>query len=132
MVQVRLDDFYDVKDLALEMGATVKYADGRKFNTAGVQATRQPKPRAAEPKVAAPAPVPSPAPPPPAADNSALLQQLIAALNRPINVAVPEMAPPQVTVQAASPANPTAWTFDFERNQNGTIKRILAKPSKEQ
>lgn len=133
MAQVRLDDFYDVKDLALEMGATVQYTDGRRFNTAGVQAVRQPKQRVE----AKPQPAPAPPPPPttapvPAVDNSALIQQLIAAINRPVNVTIPDIPPPQVTVQSAAPTvSPTSWVFDFERNSNGTIKRIHATPSKE-
>lgn len=127
MATVKLDDFDDVEDLALELGAVVEYADGRKFNTAGTQAKRQSKP---------PRPTPAPAPPPvvvPSQDNSAALmqqivQQLSTALSRPVSVMLPEMPVPQVTVAAAPAAKPTSWSFEFERNPNGTIKRINATP----
>lgn len=127
MANVRLGDLYDLEDLALETGATVEYANGRMFNTAGRQAVRAVKPKA-------PAPAPTPAVQPESAkpDVSAeLLRQMMAILNRPVEVRLPEMPAPQVTVAAATVVSPTSWSFEFERNANGTIKRINATPSKE-
>lgn len=123
MANVRLGDLYDLEDLALETGASVEYANGRTFNTTGRQAVR-----AVKPKV--PAPVAAPvAPEPPKQDVSAeLMRQMIAILNRPVDVRLPEMPAPQVTVAAAPAAKPVSWAFEFERNPNGTIKRINATP----
>jgi len=123
MATVRLNDLYDLEDLALETGATVEYANGRKFNTSGREALRTPKQKAV-----APAPV-EPVQPKP--DVSAdLLRQMIAILNRPVDVRLPEMPAPQVTVTVPAQAvsKPVSWTFEFERNTNGTIKRINATP----
>lgn len=126
MANVRLGDLYDLEDLALETGATVEYANGRTFNTAGRQTMRAAKPKAPAP-VAAPVVQPEPA----KSDVSAeLMRQMIAVLNRPVDVRLPEMPAPQVTVSAAPAAQPVSWTFEFERNTNGTIKRINATPSK--
>lgn len=126
MANVQLNDLYDIEDLALETGATVEYANGRTFNTTGRQATRVAKPRAI------PAPIPTSAPiaqPEPKPDVSAdLLRQMISILNRPVDVRLPEMPVPQVTIAAAPVAKPTSWSFEFERNSNGTIKRINATP----
>jgi hypothetical protein len=124
MANVQLNDLYNLEDLALEMGATVEYANGRTFNTAGVQAVR-----AVKPKVPAPTPAPIVQPEPPKPDVSAdLLRQMISILNRPVDVRLPEMPVPQVTIAAAPAAKPTSWSFEFERNSNGTIKRINATP----
>jgi hypothetical protein len=99
MANIRLNDLYDIEDLALETGATVEYASGRKFNTSGREAARKPKP------VAVPTPVES-APVKP--DVSAeLLRQMIAVLNRPVDVRLPEMPAPQVTVTPAAPEYPS-------------------------
>lgn len=124
MANVQLNDLYDIEDLALETGATVEYANGRTFNTTGRQATRVDKPRAM------PAPTPAPvAQPEPKPDVSAdLLRQMISILNRPVDVRLPEMPIPQVTIAAAPVVKPTSWSFEFERNSNGTIKRINATP----
>jgi hypothetical protein len=122
MANIRLNDLYDIEDLALETGATVEYANGRKFNTSGREAARKPKP------VAVPTPVePAPVKPDVSAD---LLRQMIAVLNRPVDVRLPEMPAPQVTVTPAAQvaSKPVSWTFEFERNPNGTIKRINATP----
>ena len=121
MANVQLNNLYDIEDLALETGATVEYANARSFNTTGRQAARAVKPKMA------PAPVVQPEPPKP--DVSAdLLRQMIAVLNRPVDVRLPEMPAPQVTVAAAPVVKPTSWSFEFERNSNGTIKRINATP----
>jgi hypothetical protein len=132
MATIRLDDSDDVEDLALELGATVEYANGRKFNTAGMKALRKAKlnvvedeedeEEEAEEKRS-----------PSAVDTSLLqqvIQQLSTALNRPVAVTLPEMPVPQVTVQAGNPVTPVSWVFEFERNPNGTIKRINATPAK--
>ena len=127
MANVRLNDLYDIEDLALETGATVEYANGRTFNTTGRQVVRTPKPKVA------PTPAPAPVvPEPPKSEVSVeLLRQMIAVLNRPIDVRLPEAPAPQVTVAAAPAPKPTSWSFEFERNPNGTIKRITATPNKE-
>ena len=123
----RINPLFDIEDMALEAGATVEYADGRKFNTAGVQAPRQKK-------VAPPPPPPTPAPPPAPDANAALVKQLMALLNRPVQVSLPELPAPNVVVNppaVAAPRAPTKWVFEFERNSNGTIKSITATASKE-
>jgi hypothetical protein len=85
--------------------------------------------RAVKPKVPAPTPAPIVQPEPPKPDVSAdLLRQMISILNRPVDVRLPEMPVPQVTIAAAPAAKPTSWSFEFERNSNGTIKRINATP----
>jgi hypothetical protein len=123
--RIKLDGIYDVDDLALETGATVESPDGRKFNSAGVVAKRKP--------VVAPAPEPEvededEGPEPPHPEVLALLKQLVEVVKRPVEVTIPPIPAPQVTVKAAEQkvSPPKAWTFDFERNPNGTIKRINA------
>lgn len=127
-MKLTASDIYGLKDLALETGSTLEYGDGRKFNSGGLQATRKP--------VVAPLPQPEPEEPeepdepePPHPELLAVLRQLIEAVKRPVQVTLPAMPTPQVTVKAAEQqaTAPKAWTFDFERNSNGTIKRINAK-----
>lgn len=133
MATIRLDDYDDVEDLALELGATVEYANGRKFNTAGTKAQRKPKLQVVE-KEDEEEDEEEEKRKPPAVDTSLLqqvIQQLSAALNRPVAVTLPEMPTPQVTVQAGNPVTPVSWVFEFERNPNGTIKRINATPAKD-
>lgn len=129
MATLKLDDFYNVEDLALELGATVEYPDGRKFNTAGTQAKRQAKAPSPAPALA---PAPAPAPDPNTALMQQMVQQLAVALSRPVSVTLPDIPAPQIVVQPSEvTAQPTSWVFEFERNPNGTIKRINAKPNKE-
>jgi len=124
--RIKLDGVYNVEDLALETGATVESPDGRKFNSAGLTTKRKP--------VVAP-PVPEPevedkdeGPEPPHPEVLALLKQLVEVVKRPVEVTIPPIPAPQVTVKAPEQkvSAPKAWTFDFERNSNGTIKRINA------
>lgn len=129
MADVRLDH-YDLKELALETGAQVTYPDGKVFNTAGLKGGRKP----AEAKVS-PAPTPEPkAVEPPKQDDRMveLMRQMLALLNRPVEVKLPEMPTPNVVVNApeAKSVQPTNWVFEFERNPNGTIKRINATSAK--
>jgi hypothetical protein len=113
---------YDLDELALETGSTVAYTDGRKFNTAGIQGKRLMRGSKPEPE-----PAPMPAPAPRQELTPELMQQILAAINRPVEVKLPTMPTPQVTVAApAKTQAPTKWTFEFERNPNGTIKRINA------
>lgn len=127
VARVKLDGVYDVDDLALETGATVESPDGRKFNAAGLQAKRKPQ------MVAPPEPEPEDkdedeTPEPPHPEVLALLKQLVEVVKRPVEVTIPPIPAPQVTVKAPEQkaSAPKAWTFDFERNSNGTIKRINA------
>lgn len=123
MANLRLSDVYNLEELALETGSTVEYASGRKFNTAGIQAKR---PLKVAPTPAA-APPPPPAPEPKSELTAELMQQILSALNRPVEVKLPQMPAPQVTVAAPATAQvPVKWTFEFERNSNGTIKSITA------
>ena len=61
-----------------------------------------------------------------------LLEKVLESMAKPapvpqVTVAVPESKPAQVVVQP--PKNKAvAWTFEFERNDDGTIKRIHATP----
>ena len=123
MTPSRVRPLFDVENLALETGATLEYADGRKFNTAGAALKRMRK-------APMPAPAPAPAAPPaPAGLSVEMLQQILQALNRPVQVTLPDIPAPSVTVSApaaVAPSPPTKWTFEFERNPNGTIKRIHA------
>jgi hypothetical protein len=124
--RLRLSELYDLEDLALETGASVEFADGRKFNTSKVQAKRV-KEEPVEKPVAR-------------ADNTAeILKQIVLLLSRPVEVVVPPMPAPQVTVslppkeededEDESEDKPVQWVFEFERNYNGTIKRITATPT---
>jgi hypothetical protein len=61
-----------------------------------------------------------------------LMQQVLSALVNPappapvnVQVAAPEMPQPQVVVNAAPR---TAWTFEFIRNPDGTVRSIKATP----
>jgi len=45
-----------------------------------------------------------------------------------INVEVPAQPAPQVIVKMPAAPKVVAWTFEFERNADGTIKRIHATP----
>jgi len=125
---IELDGLYSIEDLALEVGATVDYANGRKFNTSQVRDKRPSKPRA----MPAP-PVASVTPEAPKNDETVeMLKQVISLLNRPVEVRMPDMPAPQVSVTAATPvAQPVRWAFEFDRNPNGTIKRINAIPQQE-
>lgn len=122
MARVRLGDLYDLEDLALETGASIEYSDGRKFNTSKLQGKRV-KQESEEP-VAKP-------------DNTAeILKQIVLLLSRPVEVVVPPIPAPQVTVnmppkeeeddEDEEEDKPVEWVFEFERNYNGTIKRIVA------
>lgn len=128
VARVKLDGIYDPEELALETGATIESPNGSRFNSAGVQLKR--KPTVAKP---APAPEPEPevedeTPEPPHPEVLALLKQLVEVVKRPVEVTIPPIPAPQVTVKAPDQkaSSPKAWTFDFERNSNGTIKRINA------
>lgn len=123
MARVRLGELYDLEDLALETGASIEYNDGRKFNTSKVQGKRV--------KQEAEQPVAKP-------DNTAeILKQIVLLLSRPVEVVVPPMPAPVVTVNLPEEKEDedegedkaTGWVFEFERNYNGTIKRIVAMPS---
>lgn len=129
MARIQADGLYNIEDLALEMGATVNYADGGKFNTSRMQGKRTPKPIPIAPL----APVVSAAPVAPKNDETVeMLKQVISLLNRPVEVRMPDMPAPQVTVTASAPvAQPVRWAFEFDRNPNGTIKRINATPQQE-
>lgn len=126
---IELDGLYSIEDLALEVGATVDYANGRKFNTSQVKDKRPAKPRS----VPSPSPVASVAPVAPKNDETVeMLKQVISLLNRPVEVRMPDIPAPQVSVTAATPvAQPVRWAFEFDRNPNGTIKRINAIPQQE-
>ena len=124
---IELDGLYSIEDLALEVGATVDYPDGRKFNTERVKEKRQVRPR---PVAVAPAPVVPQAQKPD--ETAEILKQIISLLNRPVEVRMPDIPAPQVSVTAATPATqPVRWAFEFDRNPNGTIKRINAIPQQE-
>lgn len=129
MDSISADGLYNLEDLALELGATVEYDDGRKFNTARMRGKRPAKPQ----KEAAPPSVASVVPEAPKNDETVeMLKQVISLLNRPVEVRMPDMPAPQVSVTAATPvAQPVRWAFEFDRNPNGTIKRINAIPQQE-
>jgi len=127
VARAKLDGIYDLDELALETGATIESPDGSKFNAAGVQVKRKPmvaKQPVPEPEVEAKEETPEP----PNPEVLALLKQLVAVVSRPVEVKIPPIPAPQVTVKAPEQkaSSPKAWTFDFERNSNGTIKRINA------
>lgn len=127
VARVKLDGVYDVDDLALETGATVESPDGSKFNAAGLQTKRKPQ-MVAPPPALEPEEAEDETPEPPHPEVLALLKQLVEVVKRPVEVTIPPIPAPQVTVKAPDQkaSAPRAWTFDFERNSNGTIKRINA------
>lgn len=99
-------------DLALELGGTVELDDGTVFNAEGRTGTRV-------------------KPVPPKSENERLLELLTQIVKTPpvvnTTVEVPEATPPTVLVQPA-PSKPVSWSFEFDRNADGTIKRIRATP----
>ena len=101
----------DLEDFALEFGGTVDDETGRVYNSAGNRAVRHAS------KVA----------PDPDEPMRQLIAQVAELAKRPVQVSV---AAPAVTVQSpkAIAHKPTAWTFEFERNNDGTIKSITASP----
>lgn len=101
----------DLDDFALEFGGTVENETGRVFNSAGIQAVRRVQKAA----------------PDPVEPMRQLIAQVAELAKRPVQVSV---AAPTVTVQSpkAIAHKPTAWTFDFERHNDGTIKSITATP----
>jgi hypothetical protein len=125
----QLSNYYDLEDLALETGGKVSYSDGRQFNTSGMKATR--KPVESAPKAPPPPPVVETPKTDPA--TTELLRQVVALLNRPVEVKLPDMPAPQVVVNTpdAPKAAPVTWSFEFERNPNGTIKRITASQERD-
>jgi hypothetical protein len=124
----QLSNYYNLEDLALETGGKVSYSDGRQFNTSGIKATRKP----AEPVPKAP-PAPTPELPKTDPATTELLRQIVGLLNRPVEVKLPDMPAPQVTVNTPDvpKAAPVTWAFEFERNPNGTIKRITASQERD-
>jgi hypothetical protein len=126
MAGVKLGDAYDLEDLALETGSSIDYADGSKFNSAGEVAKRRAPKAVAMPEAEDDE---NETPEPPNPEMMALLKQLVTVVSRPVEVKFPPIPAPQVTVQATEQkvVAPKAWTFEFERNSNGTIKRINAK-----
>lgn len=101
-----------LKALSLELGATVELPGGKVFNASGVKG---------EPPVSRPK------------QQVDYMQQLLSQLvslasaPKPEPVSVPA---PNVTVQVPE-AKQTSWRFSFVRNEDGTIKDIIAKPVKE-
>lgn len=111
----------DLEDLALELGASVRYTDGKVFNSSGrTGVTRLPR-------VKEQPPVPPPAPP---QDNAALLKTIEGLLARqpaavtPV-IHMPEPLPAQVVVNALPR---TSWDFEFTHNADGSIKTMTARP----
>jgi hypothetical protein len=104
----------ELEAFALEFGATVKDEGGRVFNAQGRKIT---------PKLKKPEP-------PKVDPTQALLEKISELVNRPVDVQVNVPAPPaaRVMLKAAEPPKVSAWTFEFERNDDGTIKRIHATP----
>lgn len=117
----------ELQELALELGATVDFGDGRVFNAASRQGARRRK--AAEP--AAPPPAPPPAP---AADMAPVLkvlegqQELVRSLAALAERPAPPAPPPAVVVKETTVV--TGWTFQIERaGPMGLAKRITAVPT---
>ena len=128
MAGVKLGDAYDLEDLALETGSSIDYADGSKFNSGGEVAKRRAPKLAPVPEVEDEDEDEDETPEPPNPEMMALLKQLVAVVSRPVEVRLPPMPAAQVVVkEAPEPAQAKAWEFEFERNANGTIKRINAK-----
>lgn len=105
----------DLEDLALELGATVEYASGEVFNSAGNKSRR----KSVEAKQVV--------------DRDAvlvaLLAQVVELVKRPAQVNV---APPNVVVNPSKvllqSQKKSGWTFAFDRNNDGSIKSITAHP----
>lgn len=94
-----------ISSLAFELGAAVEFDGGRVFNASGIKGE-----------------LPSRAKPTPPADdwNRKLLEKLVDAASKPEQ--------PVVIQHPATPARPVEWTFVFNRNNDGTLKSITAKP----
>lgn len=118
-----------VEDLALDLGARVLYPDGKVFNAAGRSGvSRLPAPRAVAHDTA---------PAPPVSNVEQVLQkltELLAQKTAPMeappaarmpDIVIPPAAAPTIVVQKAAPCS---WSFDFERNKDGTLKRVVANP----
>lgn len=104
------------EELALELGGTIKRADGTVFNSAGRSGVYR---------------LPKRAEPPPQDPMAAVLEKMTELLARP--APAPEIPAPVVHVQPAAPAAKPilAWAFTFERNADGTIKTIRARATKD-
>lgn len=128
MKPIRLPSIYKTEDLALEVGAKVAFADGRKFNTEGVKVTKTSTP--VDLKRGTGEPVAKPAPEPVAQVDLSmeLMQQMIALMNRPAAAPVVSVPAPVVNIPEAKPTKAVSWTFDFIRNADGTLKSIKATP----
>jgi hypothetical protein len=108
----------DIEDLALDLGATLEYATGGKFNSDGRIGNRLPKQTQQ----------------PVSALTDKLLRSVLAKMAEPaqptqvtITQAPPLAQPP--TPQDAPAVQPRcAWVFSFERNADGTIKTLTATP----
>lgn len=112
-----------IDDIALEVGAVLVRSDGSVFNKAARVVNRV---KSQVDDVA----------PPPTGIDAATLQAIVEAVlsklpppTHVVDVKVPELAipaapPPTVVVQ-----KPThGWEFEFERNGDGSIKKIVARP----
>lgn len=102
-------------DFAAEFGASVEDEFGRVFN-----ALERPISKAAQ---SVEKPVPS------AVEEA--LKALLTQAQKPPEVHVQAVAPPpaKVFLRPAPIPPPVAWTFEFERNNDGTINRIHATPT---
>lgn len=126
----KLSTLSNLEDLALELGASVRYEDGRVFNSSARSGVRR---LPAQPPAPTPAPAPVPVAVTPKEDShAALLQKVVELLARPQpTITLPEFkfpAPVAAPVPPAVAAKPVVWRFDFERNYDGTLKSITAKP----
>jgi len=101
-------DISELERFALDAGVSIEYEDGASFNAGGRASGMYMEPEEVDE----------------GQRFDELIKKITEIVSRPVHVTVDAPAPVQTT--AVQTTAVTAWTFEFERNQDGTIKRIHA------
>lgn len=125
----KVKDAAELKRLALQRGMTVKDPKGRVFNAAKAKGKPPPKVK--------PKPAPEPVMPAmvhskpidPNPHDAALIRQMEQiGENISVNSTVMRDLAVQIASKADRKASPHSWTFEFERDENNYLTRIIANP----
>ena len=114
----------DLQRLALAKGASVTYADGKKFNSSRIVA--KPSPRVAPPiEVQHQAPVTIPKQDP-LLDAVREQNAMIAAEQSRISAMVTQAL--VLATQSPEPTKPQEWVFTVERDKRDRLVKVIARP----
>jgi len=107
-MKIKAQDISELERFALDAGVSIEYEDGASFNTGGNTAGMYMEPEEVD------------------EDRrfDDLIKKITEIVSRPVHVTVDAPAPVQTTAVQSTAV--TAWTFEFDRNPDGTIKCIHA------